>query len=396
MNISLRQATRLSALAAACVLITTVTHAFEFGGYFRAGPGLTKSGASRACYNLPGAGQHWRLGNECDFYGEFGLSQSFNAGGVDYKAMVMPTVYSPATDVSGVSARKLDIAQMYIEGKGYDVAPETIFWAGKRYYGRQDVHIVDVQFTDLSGVGAGFITPVRQSRLGLSYSKTDTTSTDSGNRFNIDLFDIPANEGGKLRFVGTYTDGRFAGGHKGVGLMGMHYQKDLIAGGNNILWVQYAQGSAGLNGNFGTLTADSNTKGLRILDAITWLSGPLSGQALALWEKDKAPDALGVVRRQTNTSIGGRLGYALTRNFKLLGELGHSTIKPEGGAAQTLTKFTFAPALTVGPNFYDRPEFRLYVTHARWNSAAGNVTGQPAFAGNTSGTSIGAQVDVAF
>lgn len=396
MSISLRKATQLSALAAACALAATAAQAVQFSGYFRAGPGMTERGASRACYNLPGAGQHWRLGNECDLYGEFGLSQDFKAGEVDYKAMVMPTVYSNATDTGGASSTKFDVAQMYIEGKGYDLAPATTFWAGKRYHGRQDVHIVDVQFTDLSGVGAGFDTPVGQAWLGMSYFKTDTTSTNSGSRFNVDLFDIPANEGGKLRFVGTYTDGRFAGGHKGVGLMAMHYQKGLFAGGSNILWVQYAQGSAGLNGNFGTLTADSSTKGLRVLDAITWQAGPLSGQTLALWEKDKAPDALGVVRQQTNTSIGGRLAYALTRNFKILGELGHSTIKPESGATQTLTKFTFAPTLTIGPNFYDRPELRLYVTHARWNSAAGNVTGQPAFAGKTSGTSVGAQVDVAF
>lgn len=410
MSIPLRKATHLSALAAACALAATTAHAVDFSGYFRAGPGMTKSGASRACYNLSGAGQHWRLGNECDFYGEFGLSQGFKAEGVEYKATLMTRLYSNATDIGGVSPgktgqdainesldhSKLGIVQMYVEGKGYDIAPDTIFWAGKRYQGRQDVHIVDVQFTDLSGVGAGFDTPMGGARLGLSYFKTDTTSTNSGNRFNIDLFDIPSNEGGRLRFVGTYTDGRFAGGHKGLGLMGMHYQKDLFAGGSNILWVQYAQGSAGLNGNFGTLTADSNTQGLRVLDGFTWQAGPLGGQALALWEQDKAPDALGMVRKQTSTSIGGRLTYALTRNFKLLGELGHSTIKPEGGATQTLTKFTIAPALSVGPNFYDRPELRLYVTHARWNGAAGNVTGQAAFAGKTSGTSAGAQVEIWF
>jgi len=34
------------------------------------------------------------------------------------------------------------------------------------------------------------------------------------------------------------------------------------------------------------------------------------------------------------------------------------------------------------------------VTTAKWNAAAGNVTGQAAFAGETSGTSYGAQVEV--
>jgi maltoporin len=405
-SIPLRNIMRLTALAAACALVGNAVYAVEWGGNLRAGPGTTKSGASRACYNLSGAGQHWRLGNECDFYGEFTLSQGFKADGVDYKATLMTNLFSPGTDVGAVPAgvsgqaatdaalksSSMGIAQMYVEGKGYDIAPDTTFWAGKRYHHRQDVHIVDVQFTDLSGVGAGFDTPLGAAKLGLAWFKTDANATDSGNRFNVDLFDIPANEGGKLRFVGTYTDGRFAGGHKGLGLMAMHYQEGPF-GGSNILWVQYARGSAGLNGNFGSLTADSNTQGLRILDGYTWQMGRFGGQALALWEQDKAPDALGVVRKQTNTSLGGRLTYGVTKNFKLLGELGHSTIKPEASAMQTLIKLTFAPALSIGPKFYDRPELRLYVTHARWNSAAGNVTGQSAFAGKTSGTSVGAQIE---
>jgi len=70
-----------------------------------------------------------------------------------------------------------------------------------------------------------------------------------------------------------------------------------------------------------------------------------------------------------------------------------SQYKPESGETARLTKITLAPTLSVGPGFWDRPEFRLYVTHANWNSAAGNVTGQPAFADKTSGTSYGAQVE---
>ena len=38
----------------------------------------------------------------------------------------------------------------------------------------------------------------------------------------------------------------------------------------------------------------------------------------------------------------------------------------------------------------------MYVTTAKWNSAAGNVTGQTAFAGKTTGTSYGAQVEMWF
>jgi len=51
-----------------------------------------------------------------------------------------------------------------------------------------------------------------------------------------------------------------------------------------------------------------------------------------------------------------------------------------------------APTLSIDNGFWTRPEFRLCVTSAKWNTAARNVIGQ-AFANKTSGTSWGAQVE---
>ena len=64
-----------------------------------------------------------------------------------------------------------------------------------------------------------------------------------------------------------------------------------------------------------------------------------------------------------------------------------------------MTKFTIAPTLATGPDFWNRPELRLYATHAKWNTAANaaagpnGLTGVPANAGKTSGTSYGLQVE---
>jgi maltoporin len=63
-----------------------------------------------------------------------------------------------------------------------------------------------------------------------------------------------------------------------------------------------------------------------------------------------------------SSSVGGRVSYALSKNFKLVGEAGYKT---QGGETAHLTKVTFAPTLSVRPKFFDRPEFRLYVTHAK-------------------------------
>src|SRR5437879_1711345 len=132
--------TTLIAVASAVVCASAAAQGFEFGGYLRGGPGATTTqGVSRACYGLPGPGLKYRLGNECDIYGEFALSQGFKADDVDYKATLMTYLYNPQTDTGDA---KLGINQMFVEAKGYDVAPGATFWIGKRFFRRGDVHIV--------------------------------------------------------------------------------------------------------------------------------------------------------------------------------------------------------------------------------------------------------------
>src|SRR5437870_13568220 len=110
-----------TALAASLIAMAWPASAVDWGGYFRAGPGASQKGASRACYGLGGPGLKYRLGNECDIYGEFMLSQGMKADGVDYKVALMTNLYNPQTDTG---SSKVGINQMYVEGKGYDIAPE--------------------------------------------------------------------------------------------------------------------------------------------------------------------------------------------------------------------------------------------------------------------------------
>jgi maltoporin len=90
-----------TALAAGALALVGQAQAVDFNGYFRAGSGATKKGASRACYGLSGPSMKYRLGNECDIYGEFGLSQGFQTQGVNSKATFMTYIYNPGTDVGG-------------------------------------------------------------------------------------------------------------------------------------------------------------------------------------------------------------------------------------------------------------------------------------------------------
>jgi maltoporin len=383
---------RLCSLAAAGLLaFAGSAQALDYTGYFRAGPGLTSADASRACYSLGAgsAGMKYRLGNECDFYGEFQLSQGFQKDGIDYRATLMVNQYTPATQND--PSKGLGIEQLWAEAKGFDVAPDATFWIGKERGRRGDVHIVDTFFVEMLGVGAGFRgQPAGSGKLGVAFYKTDSNAAQPGNRLNVEYVDMPANANGKLNFFATLTKGDFTGGKAGTGFTVRHDQANLFGTGlSNSLFLQFAKGSAGLNANFGDLTAGSSAGGWRIVNSFNGQSGALGGQAMVLLASEKNGAGLKV----NSASVGGRVSYAMSRNLKLVGEVGLSQYKPDGGQTARLTKFTLAPTLSIGPDFWSRPELRLYVTSAKWNAAAGNVTGQSAFANKTSGTSYGAQVE---
>jgi maltoporin len=54
----------------------------------------------------------------------------------------------------------------------------------------------------------------------------------------------------------------------------------------------------------------------------------------------------------------------------MLVEAGTTSRKIDGVADQRLNKVTIAPTLSVGEDFWARPELRLYVTKANWNDSA--------------------------
>jgi len=366
------------------------SQALDWSGYWRAGPGLTGHSTNRACYALNGgvSGMKYRLGNECDIFGEFMLSQDYKKDGLEYKVNLMTSHYTGNTDTDG---KGLGIEQLWAEVKGIDLLPEATFWIGKERGRRGDVHIVDTFFTEMKGVGAGVkgITALG-GKLGVAYYKNDDTPDKPGHRINVELLSLPANEGGALNVFTTATKGQFSGGTTGAGVAIRHDQENLLGTGlTNNLWVQYAQGSAGLNSNFGDLTAGSNAKGWRVVESFNGQIGRVGGQAMVLFAKETNKFGQDV----TSFSVGGRVSYGISRNFKFITELGHSQYKPEGGATARLDKLTLAPTLSVDNTFWSRPELRFYVTMARWNKAAGNVTGNPALANETSGTSAGAQVE---
>jgi len=358
--------------------------AVDWSGYFRAGTDFVPGNAGRTCYALHGgsAGMKYRLGNECEIYGEFQFSQDFHAQGLDYRAGLMLSYLDTARHASP------GVAQIWAEARGFGPAPEATVWIGKMRARRGDVHIVDTFFVDMSGVGAGVRgLAAGPGKLGVAFYRTDHDAERPGRRANVEWYDIDAGAAGTLSFFGTLTRGDFPGGSTGTGLTLRHDRKDLFGSGiDNTLWLQYAQGSAALNANFGDLAAPASARSWRLVESVQWQRGAFGGQALALIARER--DGAGHVT--DSTSAGGRVAWAFTRHFKLLAELGVSQFRPAGGETARLTKLTIAPALSIGPELMSRPEFRVYVTRAEWNRAAGDLGARP---GRTSGMRYGAQVE---
>ena len=142
--------------AVAMGLLSNAAYAVDWSGYARIGPGKKQnSGDNKRCFDggaLDGHGGIGRLGNECNTYGEFALSQTTDVGGVKYKALLMTNFSNAGSDPDGDT---LGVNQLYVEGKGYDIMPNQTFWIGRRFYVRTDVHMDDAFFTQLTGTGAG-------------------------------------------------------------------------------------------------------------------------------------------------------------------------------------------------------------------------------------------------
>ncbi len=418
-NLKLKNMFRLSPLVSALLAATSVSAiaadvgGLEVMGYTRGG---VFSGTPRGGYSLGGDMQKFRLGNEGDNGFELELRKTFDAGnGMKWSMDYMPTIWNGTHYTN----------QAYAEMTGLDFAPSAKFWAGQRRLRIQDVHIVDHFFLDY---GLNFGTGMTDYNLGfakLGVGVFNGGSLDNQNsaqnnarRVNVDLSEIQSNTGGVLRVLGTVVSGNFKYGSPGSMLSVSHNQSDFIVKGlTNTLFLQTASGHANLQGQFQGLgdaaaaasgpnsngkltngvTLNDQQPGLksnRIGDSINWQSGKFGGQALAVIQNGKVEGGANDGINTKDTTLGGRISYALTNNFKMLVEAGMTSRKPDNSANQTLNKFTIAPTLSLGSDFWSRPELRFYVTQANWNDAAATAKGGFGVAGRTSSTTTGAQIEV--
>ncbi len=397
-----------SLTASAWMLFPAVSEAVEltdtlnFTGYGRAGAGRSTSGGGQQCFQLPGAGAKYRLGNECEQYGEFELNQQIFSGTEGSRVSIdgmasLYNAYNHSLQFSGGNGNAR-LPQLYINYQHVPGLHGGGVWAGRRYYKRQDIHISDFYFWNPSGTGFG-IEDVNVGGVKLSYAlsrKDNIGQEESANRHDFQVNDIYAGTNAKLDMgLSVIQKGSRHDQHGGWSITTMHTLKHSF-GGANKLALQYGVGPGTGLGGTGDLYSGSDVKRWRLVESTDWQMTPsFGGQALLVYQRDSGGHA-----GQTWWSAGARMAYAVTDRFKMLAEFGHDRVTPDNASTRTLNKLTIAPAWSQKREFWSRPEVRFYLTMARWNKAAQGAAAKNSvlsasgpFGDRTEGASIGIQIE---
>lgn len=111
----------------------------------------------------------------------------------------------------------MGIVKAYVEAQGLDFLNGGTARIGKRFYYRPDIHMLDLQYINMNGTGAGLDRiPAGPGKFPYAFfkdndintvSKTGVVSTKSAVRQNFIYGEIPVNENGTLDLAATYIIG---------------------------------------------------------------------------------------------------------------------------------------------------------------------------------------------
>lgn len=399
------------ALAGAAVAALGATGAqaqgIAFNGYLRTGVGGTSEGGNLQCFS----GQFpirakYRLGNECDTYGEAQITAPFGKSDGAYGKYVLMLALQNGdeSDYSDVKNGTFNIAnrQNYFQLGGFfpkGAMEDAKVWVGKRYYNRHDVHINDHFYWNNSGQGAGLEDiNVGPMKLAFAYHQNGGNAQPAnailGNRVSARFYGLSVNPGGTLEGELVYLFGTTAGtGAEGKGTMLFleHTQTGIFGGFNKVALIYGDK----LGGNgFEWLPTyaggdDVDGKQFRILDTmyVDFKNG-WSGQGVVGYAQREISNV-----KDTWITAGARAQYNFTDNYSIAVEAGYDQGKTTNQTTKKIAKVTVAPQLTLTNGFWSRPVVRGFVTYAKWNSANGDAGTNGVFGTKTNGVNYGVQVE---
>ena len=399
----------------------------NFSGYMRSGV----QSQHISGYDVGTAG---RLGAENDTYGEIGLGADLAK--VDDTVWSVYTMLAVKSKVNGSTwqdnragedgkfgddsgtngtwSSALAFRQFFVNVKGmFDWDKDANIWVGKRYYHREDIHVTDLYYHDISGTGAGIENlTAGPGKLSLAWLRHDFNNQKYINDFggvlannwmsyhSFDVqYDLPAWDGANLEFRATFTQPRKDDSNSEyfTKAYGSQVLMAELSQGYSLGWnktvVKYTHGNVDQTGGskLGFAGAYASADG----KYSTW--GSTGAKNAYRWQfynfgETHFTDNLGMFHVIAGTVADGydhnltnkdsdrafqlivRPYYKLTKMTRLVTELGMytSTDKKINGSKynKQVQKYTLAYAITPDAgNFWSRPEIRFYGTYLHSNGA---------------------------
>jgi maltoporin len=410
--------------------------AFEFHGYLRSGYGLNSDGGQQVAFQAPGADAKYRLGNEAETYGEFIFVNNWlNPERESDKAWLKTEVMIEANTTNsasyanfpnGTGNDQFRLREAFVQaGHVWDFQPNAKFWAGERYYRRQHIEIDDFYTLDMSGYGAGVEDwNVRIGKMAVAYlagARPDiVTQNGVYSKNNIDVrlydlkgpfglfgvwFDYAVAKGGTVQSADAVTGGAPAGtfipttdGYA----FGIRHQRLEWHGGYHAFSFEYGKGAAS---NFSTSIDAPNPfigSSERLLLAEHLLVQPNDRFAIMpIFVFQRFRDGQPGHGFNDWASFGARPEIFFTKYLSLAFEAGFDhtdgfATTASGANTQFdgwLRKFTIAPQIGAGRQFFSRPVLRVFLTYANWSNGFRGLVGGVPFEDRTSGLTYGVQAE---
>ncbi|MEZ8821235.1 carbohydrate porin [Vibrio sp. 10N.222.54.A1] len=433
---------KVSLIAAAVASTLMAGSAFaaevDFHGYMRAGFGMNADGGSQYCYGNGGPTTFGhavgRLGDECDNYAELslGVNKIWESSDGDafniHTLMAFGTYENGGLDGRGNSFQSIgtdpddpwsgERASFREAWADYTMANGMSIWAGERYYGRKDVHIMDMYYVNNSGAGAGvenidlgfakLHAAVVQHKWKAPLLTADDPSTpederqplegtqvySTANSIDLRLTGIETNDKGSMEFIlmaadPSHTDvqsdaidgGIGNAGDYGLDKAGFFLTAEHTQGhsmGFNKAVIQYATEGYAWAGFVGNHAGDSynmelgqeGRESLRLIDwgvieAEKWNLGYSFVYAQLLDDGNGNSDGKAM-------SVVLRPGYKWSETMSTILELGYHQDEYPWADKEDLTKVTIAQQWQAGSNFWARPAIRVFASSYSGDKAVDN------------------------
>ena len=407
--------------AVALAFASVSASAVDFHGYMRAGLQTSTNGGEVYCLGNGNLGHKvGRLGDECDTYAELTLNQEvYNKAGSKFTVNTLIAYGTTegyqdlqgnscqgATSTGPWAGQRLSARELWA---GYTSDLGYTIWAGKRFYQRKDIHIMDFYYLNNSGYGAGiegidvgygnvaFAVTKWANDSGVTNAAGNLDETYRRNVYKLDLRwnAIPVGFGTldasviyALPFISDQqkeaaNNQRANTANSGALVTLDHaynFNTDSLSLMNHFV-VQYGTNGFASVGTYGNhtgdnYTPDTNAQGLRLIDWGTLDVGNFGLGYSLLWahlnsdDGHKNSQAWTVTRSGWEYSIVLRPEYKWTDYTRTTLELGYSAMKTSSWVADPakyddpdVYKVTLAQQFTPGKGFWSRPAIRFYVSY---------------------------------